>query len=397
MTLRKVLPGEPLDVSAGTWNSFVDAAQDFKNRTANIGREAASSSASFGIISVKNTSTDDWEMFHVVLLTSPIFAKNEVTDKSLKNLLAFNAIKPDYRSSLEYGSAIVMEPIPAGRIGRAMVSGVSYVRVMAGGWDHYGTQARPSFEYPYKLDLAESGPYEVLWRDKADEYLETVQEVDAVVRIGHTFMDPTQVIFARIISNGSDGSVSAWGEVYPVKQTDGTFAWQSVSGGFSSYGEYPLLEANGKKDVPPGTIVLAGVAAWTTNGYVFSFTHSSSAQQFRALGFGKPAQGQTDVPPTKDLMLIVTDEGGTPILDRLGNQQQIKVLRNATQRELYTDFTSSTVFCYVVFAEPTPSGYVGCIYSRTEDYKFDNSYLPSGGSFNYPQVLLRVGSPGGGP
>ena len=89
MTLRKVLPGEPLAIPASTWNACIDAAQDYKNRTVNIGRDAsAASMPSTTVITIKNKTGDDLKRFDVVGIVKPLFKKDEAGSVDLKNLLA---------------------------------------------------------------------------------------------------------------------------------------------------------------------------------------------------------------------------------------------------------------------------------------------------------------------
>jgi hypothetical protein len=111
----------------------------------------------------------------------------------------------------------------------------------------------------------------------------------------------------------------------------------------------------------------------------------NAAPAWADIGFGIPADGETDVPHDADINLTVTDAAGTPILDDQGQPQTIKVWRNALKRSLYTDFDAETVFVYVNFAEP--EGDVGgCIFSRTEAFKSHRDWLPPDGYPLHPDT-----------
>ncbi|MBN1553954.1 MAG: hypothetical protein JXA11_04360 [Phycisphaerae bacterium] len=97
------------------------------------------------------------------------------------------------------------------------------------------------------------------------------------------------------------------------------------------------------------------------------------------IGYGKPAAGQTDAPVTNPwILLTVTDAAGVPILDGNEQEQTIQVWRNAARTNLYTAFTSATIFTYVRFPQPV-GGVGGCIFGRTEPYQRYDLYKPADG------------------
>jgi hypothetical protein len=58
-TLKRVKPGDPLAIPAATFNTFVDAAQDFLRRQRGIGRTPVADKPSFETVLLKNASGAD--------------------------------------------------------------------------------------------------------------------------------------------------------------------------------------------------------------------------------------------------------------------------------------------------------------------------------------------------
>ena len=58
-TLKKVKSGDPMTIPAATFNSFVDAAQDFLRRQRDIARTPAAERPPFEMVLLKNASGAD--------------------------------------------------------------------------------------------------------------------------------------------------------------------------------------------------------------------------------------------------------------------------------------------------------------------------------------------------
>jgi hypothetical protein len=74
---KKVQRGERLRISAETFNTFIDAAKDFRQRTQDRGRQQQSHSPQAGIILVQNGSGEDLNRFDVLGIERPIFTPSE--------------------------------------------------------------------------------------------------------------------------------------------------------------------------------------------------------------------------------------------------------------------------------------------------------------------------------
>ena len=76
-SLRKVRPGDPLAIPAATFNAFVDAAQDYRNRQHRQERPIPPAGDGSGTIRVKNASGADRDRFAVLGLDVPVFTPTD--------------------------------------------------------------------------------------------------------------------------------------------------------------------------------------------------------------------------------------------------------------------------------------------------------------------------------
>lgn len=124
---KKVQRGDRLRIPAETFNTFIDAAKDFRNRTQNVARQRQLDLPQTGVVLVKNGTADDLERFHVLGIDRPIFTPGESLF-SFQDQIAVVGIAPTEDDQL--GRFLVLqEPLRAGMIGRACVSGVTPVRL----------------------------------------------------------------------------------------------------------------------------------------------------------------------------------------------------------------------------------------------------------------------------
>lgn len=375
--MKKVRTGDPLVVPAQAYNAFIDAAKDFHQRTTHLGQQATPGYRSAGIVLVKNESGEDRARFDVLGLGDPIFLPDAgaVAEQSFKNAVAFRGDMPD--ETLHRGKfVILLEPLAAGAIGRAYLAGVTVARLRLEDAAQQVTHAEIIDADAAALQPAVGGSAAVLW------YQEQTGDVWAVVRLGNAAPAGVWVQITSTEANG--GQYASWQEVELTDDGSGGLAWSAVTDGLNGTDDGALYEVNGVENIPADTVVQAFAnpaydpqAASGGPGWLFQY------EQPEIIGFGIPADGEVDVPHDADIDLIVTDVGGNPILDDEGQQQTIKVWRNALKRSLYTDFQSGDVFVYVKF--PQSEGRVdGCIFSRTEAFKNYREWLPDDGYSLYP-------------
>ena len=122
--MNKVRPGDPVAISAATWNEMLDAAalaKETKRRGAGI-----PDGLDVGIVRVRNETDEDLDRFAALSVGSGIGVTPE------KNELAFQN-EPAVLCGEIYGGdgpwVVLQEPVPAGRIGRAMLFGVTPAQV----------------------------------------------------------------------------------------------------------------------------------------------------------------------------------------------------------------------------------------------------------------------------
>ena len=125
--LKKVKPGDPLAIPAATFNTFVDAAQDFLRRQRDIGRTPAADTPAFEWVLLKNASGADRGRFDVLGIDGPVFTPTD----SLETFTNGIALVGDTPTDSHAGNfAVLVEPIQTGRIGRACILGAC-----PGQWD----------------------------------------------------------------------------------------------------------------------------------------------------------------------------------------------------------------------------------------------------------------------
>lgn len=125
--LKKVKPGEPLRIPAATFNTFIDAAEDFRRRQHNQSAGMQPNWRQTGIVPIKNNSGGDLGRFAVLGIDGPIFAPAE-SDDGFKNRVALVGVTPADPTHIGR-FAILLEPIANGKIGQAAVAGVCVAKV----------------------------------------------------------------------------------------------------------------------------------------------------------------------------------------------------------------------------------------------------------------------------
>ena len=125
--LRKVQPGQPLAIPASAYNAFIDAALDFRQRTAHIGQGAQPSFAQASIVLLRNDSGGDRQRFEVLGVDGPVIDPS-YNEEEFKNRMALACVSPAV-DTLEGRFVVLAEPIGSGKIGRAFAAGVCAVKL----------------------------------------------------------------------------------------------------------------------------------------------------------------------------------------------------------------------------------------------------------------------------
>jgi len=239
------MPGEPFVAPAATWNAFIDAAQDFKDRTADIGRQPTlAGGRSSGIITVKNESGVARRQFDVLGLGEPIFLPSSGSsgggspggaDQSFRNMVAFRGVMPK-EDEHEGRFVVLIEPLATNAVGKGCVAGVCQVRVNVTDVDHEFAEVSDG-----KADVLESGDAgsaKILWKENG------TGSKWAVVHLGMAIQQPF-MIFGRIASSsqvsGYGGNRYTYQFVQVEKTGSGYGGWTDMQGGVSGTA-YNLIE-----------------------------------------------------------------------------------------------------------------------------------------------------------
>lgn len=160
---KKVQRGDPLRIPAETFNTFIDAAKDFRARTQDRVRKAQPEFQQTGIILVKNGTPDDLDRFHVLGIDRPIFTPSENLHSFLDQI-AVIGVTPSEDDHL--GRFLVLqEPLRSGMIGRACLSGVTPVRLNVLDEEHDWADIEDGESDSLKTD--DAGSAFILWKEPA--------------------------------------------------------------------------------------------------------------------------------------------------------------------------------------------------------------------------------------
>jgi len=137
--MKKVNPGDHLEIPAATYNAFIDAAREVQSRpfdTSNRPRPFAASDAT--IITVRNSSDVNRDRFDVLYVSSPIFSPTDSLE-AFQREIVFDGRLPSTNGTpppaLYLGKiAILVEPVRAGGLGRAIISGVTVIPCTRNTW-----------------------------------------------------------------------------------------------------------------------------------------------------------------------------------------------------------------------------------------------------------------------
>ncbi|AQT67955.1 hypothetical protein STSP2_01107 [Anaerohalosphaera lusitana] len=157
--MRKVKSGEPLNIPAQTYNTFIDAAQDYKSRQLNTEGTARLTPENQFIL-VKNETNQTCPRFSVVGINGPVIEPGADID-GFVNSIALKGELPSEQSKGRF--AILLEPAAPGQIIRAAISGICCVRIEV--YDESHSFAQPIAGDASRLQSSENGSATILWKE----------------------------------------------------------------------------------------------------------------------------------------------------------------------------------------------------------------------------------------
>lgn len=138
---------------------MIDAARAHVDGQLNQGNQSELAFRQADIIKVRNQSGQDVDRFSVLGIDQPIISPTD-NSREFKNQIAINAVIPTANHAGQF--VVLLEPLKAGAIGRAWVSGVCPARVhMSAAWHtHVDIESTNVNELVSRPD----GGAQILWR-----------------------------------------------------------------------------------------------------------------------------------------------------------------------------------------------------------------------------------------
>ena len=160
--LRKVRSGDPLVIPAAAYNAFIDAAIDYRQRTAHLGQGAQPSFSQASIVLVRNDSGSNQNRMAVLGVEAPIIDPS-ANEEEFRNRVALSCITP--AADTHEGKFVVLaEPIANGKIGRAYAAGVCPVKIDVPDEEHEWRYAEIADGVTANLKVGLQGSATILWR-----------------------------------------------------------------------------------------------------------------------------------------------------------------------------------------------------------------------------------------
>ena len=160
--LKKVRSGDPLVIPAAAYNAFIDAALDFRQRTAHLGQGAQPSFSQASIVLVRNDSGSNQNRMAVLGVDAPIIDPS-ANEEEFRNRVALSCVAPE-EGTHEGRFVVLAEPIAHGKIGRAYAAGVCPVKVDVPDEEHEWHYAEIADGITANLKVSMQGSSTILWR-----------------------------------------------------------------------------------------------------------------------------------------------------------------------------------------------------------------------------------------
>ena len=160
--LRKVRSGDPLVIPAAAYNAFIDAALDFRQRTAHLGQGAQPSFPQASIVLVRNDSGSNQNRMAVLGVEAPIIDPS-ANEEEFRNRVALSCVAPE-EGTHEGRFVVLAEPIANGKIGRAYAAGVCPVKIDVPDEEHEWRYAEIADGITGNLKVSMQGSATILWR-----------------------------------------------------------------------------------------------------------------------------------------------------------------------------------------------------------------------------------------
>jgi hypothetical protein len=219
---KKVQSGQPLAIPAAAFNAFLDAADDLRRRQQSRHQDSQPHWPQAGIVRVKNASGTARERFEILGVDRPIFTPtdNLATFQNEVLLVGVQPVLEDHAGRF----VVLLEPLGAGQIGRAVISGVCPVKLLV--TEESDTFAEIEDGNCHALKSAGSGSATILWKEPG-----TGADKWAVIRLGSVKPVIRKAEMIDMLQQGDTGPARAW-----LLEFDGT-GWIRTDKQIDLYGD----------------------------------------------------------------------------------------------------------------------------------------------------------------
>lgn len=157
---KRVTQGSALEIPAAAWNACLDAAEAHKRGAVSLPDAVARQFRQADIVLVKNASGAAVSRFGVLGISGVIFTPSDSL-AAFQNQVAFTGVTPSGDS--HKGKFLVcLDPLNAGEVGRAWISGVCQCRVLVTDADHQFCEATAGDST--QLKSSKSGSARILYK-----------------------------------------------------------------------------------------------------------------------------------------------------------------------------------------------------------------------------------------
>ena len=126
--MKKVKTGDPIQIKASTWNSFIDAAEYVKNLQSDQGGGVLRNGNYTGGVLMKNGESTLFPRFSAMAVTD-VLIRPEVNEPEFTGRCPAFLGRKVTSAYEEYPYAVLLEPVDAGKIGRALLLGIVPAKV----------------------------------------------------------------------------------------------------------------------------------------------------------------------------------------------------------------------------------------------------------------------------
>ena len=214
--MKKVGNGDPLVIPANTYNAFIDAAQDFRDRTKPRQKLTQQSQRGMtllpgsgaGVVLVRNDTPWDCWRYDILGIQDSLYLPQTLDEPegNFVDRIVFIGTLPDPQiHSTGSKFVILLEPIAVGGVGRAMLQGVCQTRMVHNDESHQFATIIPGYS-PF-MESAPIGNAQILWKEPGWPIGEVIW---VIVRLGVPIITPNAMMACKVWQDGgsTDGDAT---------------------------------------------------------------------------------------------------------------------------------------------------------------------------------------------